>query len=142
MQYKSLSIISASLVLLGASTATVAAQRTNVKEIEPYVGAQRLPESLPQMEMLPDGNSYAAITADGKKIVKYDLATGKETETMLDLGNTRENKIDRIETFTISTNGAYTCGMRSRAYISPKHYSRILPLRDSQPTASPALRQT
>ncbi|MCM1111195.1 MAG: S9 family peptidase [Clostridium sp.] len=106
MSIKQKSLITALLLLVGAATASSALPRTNPDALEPYVGSQRIPASAPAMTFMNDGKSYAALTPDRKKIVQIDMATGNEIATLLDVATTRENKIERIDNFTISDNGA------------------------------------
>ncbi len=62
--------------------------------------------SAPDIQFLPDGESYAMLSADGKRIIKYDCKTASETGVILDIDNTRENTIGRIEAYTISPDGS------------------------------------
>lgn len=58
------------------------------------------------MTMLPDGTSYASLSADGKRIEQTDLATGKVTATLFDVDNTREEKLSHIDGFIINADGS------------------------------------
>lgn len=62
--------------------------------------------SAPDIQFLPDGETYAMLSADGKRIVRYDCKTASEIDVILDIDNTRENKIDRIEAYTMSPDGS------------------------------------
>lgn len=96
-----LTILSVSFTGLSASQ-----HRTSPNMIEPYVGDVRKPAEAPEMQYMPDGVSYASMTEDGKRIAVYDIASGKETSTLFDAGNTRENRIDKIEGFIINNNAS------------------------------------
>lgn len=58
------------------------------------------------MTMLPDGTTYASLSADGKRIEQTDLATGKVTATLFDVDNTREEKLSYIDGFIINADGS------------------------------------
>ena len=58
------------------------------------------------MTMLPDGTTYASLSADGKRIEQTDLATGKVTATLFDVDNTREEKLSHIDGFIINADGS------------------------------------
>ncbi len=62
--------------------------------------------SAPDIQFLPDGETYAMLSPDGKRIIKYDCKTASEIDVILDIDNTRENKIDRIESYSLSPDGS------------------------------------
>lgn len=76
------------------------------KEMAPFVYPQNAPASVAKPYYMADGLSYLALSDDGKRVVKHDTKTGAEVETVMDVANTRENKIDRIEGFTLSPDGS------------------------------------
>lgn len=75
-------------------------------EIERYVGAERLPVTVEPWQYTSEGNAYLDMTADCQRVAKYDIKSGKEIETVLDLGHTRETTLDRIEGFSMSPDGS------------------------------------
>ena len=76
-----------------------------VSDIAPYVyPANRLATS-PDMTFMPDGLTYLAPSADNTRIIKYDLASGKEIETVFNASKTREASINSFESFSISPDG-------------------------------------
>lgn len=94
-------------MLLAASGTTVAASSVaDFPEIERYVGSERLPASVPSWQYAPDGSGYVSITSDGKRIAKYDIKTGNEMETLMDLDHTRETTLKSIEGFRLSPNAS------------------------------------
>ena len=52
-----------------------------------------------------DWNEYAEISQDGKRIVKFDWKTGKETGVMLDVATTRIEKIRKVVDFEVVGRG-------------------------------------
>lgn len=95
-----------SAVILAAGSIEAAPARTAVKDIAPYVSSESYPAGVPTMTMLPDGTSYASLSADGKRIEQTDLATGKVTATLFDVDNTREEKLSYIDGFIINADGS------------------------------------
>lgn len=77
-----------------------------VEGLSDYVAPASTPARPAGFTYLNDGQSYAMLSPDGRKVVKYDIRSGAETETVLDLGNTRENTIASIEGFTFSPDGS------------------------------------
>lgn len=55
---------------------------------------------------MPDGTTYLQLSDDGKRIVKYETASGKEIETVLNCDKTRETHIESIEGFKMSDDGS------------------------------------
>lgn len=66
-----------------------------------YVDLDKKPTSLSKPQFTPDGTATVELV-DGKRIVTRDIRSGKELETLFDVGNTRDTKLDDIEGFTIS----------------------------------------
>ncbi|MDE6527958.1 MAG: DPP IV N-terminal domain-containing protein, partial [Muribaculaceae bacterium] len=59
-----------------------------------------------KMVFTPDGESYLKLEDNGRKIVRYETATGKAADTVLDTSHTRENSIAEIKDFSISPDGS------------------------------------
>lgn len=89
-----------------AASSSISAANTDIKELAPYVWPMNRTNTVAKPDYLPDGLSYLAMTNDAKRIVKYDTKTGAEIETVMDITNTRENKIDHIEGYSLSPDGS------------------------------------
>lgn len=76
-----------------------------VNEIAKYVYPANSPASPGKMKFMPDGESYLMLDESGKKIVRYNTASGKEEGVVLDASHTRESSVMSIEDFTISPDG-------------------------------------
>ena len=64
------------------------------------------PATIKDITPLPDGESFAAISEDGKSIEKYSYKTGKKIGEIFNIDNVKgELKIDDFEGFKISDNG-------------------------------------
>lgn len=76
-----------------------------VRDIAPFVYPANVPDAAPVMQFMPDGLTYLAASDDNTRIVKYDLASGKEIEPVFNAAKTRENSISSFESFSISPDG-------------------------------------
>ena len=92
---------------LGLGFSASAQVTATVRDIAPYVYPQNKAAAPPSFTYAPDGNGYLLLSDDGKAIVRYDIATGKEIETVFDVRQTRESMIGSIDGFEMSANGRY-----------------------------------
>lgn len=74
----------------------------NMLSLKDITGKTFSAEYLSAVTPLSDGQSYAMISKDGKKIVKYSYKTGKETSVLFDAGTTVGEKIDGLEGYIMS----------------------------------------
>lgn len=96
-------------LLLATVSLSAAAQANSIAdypEIDRWVNGGQMPAQAPRLQYAPDGSGYLAKSEDGKRIVKYDLRTGKEIETLLDLTHTRETTLNYIDGFVVSPEGS------------------------------------
>jgi len=89
-------------VLLLTAATSAAAYNPIVSEMAQFVHPENRAATPKDITFMPDGETYATLSADGRKIVKYNIKIGEEVETILDLGHTRETTLDNIEGFTLS----------------------------------------
>lgn len=69
------------------------------------LGAYSYPANVPAkaaISFMPDGKSYVERSADGRKLIVKDIATGKDGETLFDVGYTRETTLPDFEGFILS----------------------------------------
>lgn len=127
-----LTIMASAAVTLSAQGAGITADQGLAEYCFPGNAVER--PDLPVY--LPGEKTMAVIADDGKRILALDIADGKEVETLLDLGNTRETTLDAIEGFTMSPDGRkilvwtgkkmiYRRSFRANYYVYDRH-SRIL----------------
>lgn len=90
-----------------AISATNAADNMISKEISSYVYPENRPATPPGFTYSADGNGYFMLSSDGKTIERYDIKSGEKIETIFNVENTRETKVDEIEGFEVSANGRY-----------------------------------
>lgn len=96
---KLLLIVMTILISAGSSMA-----QTRLK-LDEIANGNLSPERLSAVTPLQDGESYAMITSDGKKIVKYSFKTGKQTAVLLDVNTTVGDKISKVDGYTLSPDG-------------------------------------
>ncbi|MDE6367180.1 MAG: DPP IV N-terminal domain-containing protein, partial [Muribaculaceae bacterium] len=96
-----------SIVVVAAICAGEAyAATVDVNALAEYVYPKNATASA-SLNFMPDGLTYLQMSDDGKTIDRYDVATGKKTETVLDVARTRGDvKLDRIAAYTVSPDGS------------------------------------
>ncbi|MBD5250293.1 MAG: S9 family peptidase [Barnesiella sp.] len=72
----------------------------------PYVYPGNTAASPAEMTFDPDGTTYLAYMPDDMAVKRFDLKTGKEVETVMDLTHTRGTSLKSIEGFTLSPDGS------------------------------------
>jgi dipeptidyl-peptidase-4 len=82
----------------------MAAQKLELKEI---TRGEFRGESMAAVSPMADGETYAQISADGKRIEQYSFKTGKQTGVLLDAEKARGAKIERIEGYIMSPSGKH-----------------------------------
>ncbi len=101
--------ISALILLASAPAAMAVPSPGNARVfsgLEQYVYPSNRPPTVAAPAFTADGLHYLALSDDGKRIIKYVTRTGAEAETVMDVANTRENKIESVDGFTLSPDGS------------------------------------
>lgn len=94
------------IIAAGAAAAHAGSNAVNVNALADYVYPNNSYASA-GLNFMPDGLTYLQKSADGKTIGRYDVASGKLTETVLDVAKTRgDHKLDRINGYSISPDGS------------------------------------
>ncbi len=96
------SLIGTALVAVCPLSAAVTAD-----DIAPYVYPANASAAPGAMTYLGDGKTYVSISDDGKRIVKYDIKSGKELGVMLDVETARESRIKSIQSYILSPDESY-----------------------------------
>ena len=105
-------------------------------------------ETMGGVHALPDGESYARLSDDRKRIVQYAFKTGKEIGTLLDLATVKGAKVERLDGFQMSPDGqrmllrtnskaVYRHSLTATYYIYTIRNNRIVPLSDGGPQQTP-----
>lgn len=116
-------IFAIGLLAVVAVYTAAAAGLLSVADVEKYVYPANVAKSPGAMKYMPDGLTYLAITDGGTKIKSYDTATGNEKETVLDVADTRENKIAHIEDFSISPDGSKLLVWNNRVNVYRRSFT-------------------
>ena len=105
-------------------------------------------ESMAAVQALADGETYAQLSSDRQRIVKYSFKTGKEVGTLFDAATVKGDKIGRIDGYTMSPDGKrlliqtntqriYRRSFTATYYIYTVLNNRIVPLSDGGPQQVP-----
>lgn len=139
-----LSAVAAAMLFNPAAIDAAAPQSVNIDNVKRYVRPANITRGIGSFTFMPDGLSYLLITDGGKCIKRYDTATGKETETVLDLNDTRETTISSIEGFSISPDASmilvwrnatnvYRTSFTAEYYVFNVKRNILLPLSTEHP---------
>ena len=104
-------------------TANANSDKTLIENISGYVFPQNLTKAPEEYVYMPDGQSYLQLSKDGKSISKYDTATGKFIETILDVNKTRETSIKNISGFQLSDDASRILVYRNARYIFRRSFT-------------------
>lgn len=105
-------------------------------------------ERIAAVSPLDDGESYAQITKDSKRIVKYSFKTGKQTGILFDAETVRGAKIGSVDGYIVSpdgkrmliqteTNRIYRRSFTAVYYIYDMYNNKVTPLSDGGPQQTP-----
>ena len=91
----------AALVL--SVSAAIAGNNLTLKDI---TSGKFAPKGIGSITALTDGESYAQVSKDGKKVVRYSFRTGKQVDVLFDVNNTVGEKIDSFDDYILSPDGS------------------------------------
>lgn len=95
-------IVMCAALIMGVST-VFAGNKLSLKDI---TSGKFAPKGLGSITALDDGDTYAQVSKDGKKIVRYSFRTGKQTDVLFDVDNTVGEKISSFEDYIMSPDGS------------------------------------
>ena len=138
-----LSLIGAALLM--ASVSIVAGEKLNLGDI---VRGEFRQETLSEVHPMADGETYAQISADGKRIVTYSFKTGKEVGVLFDATTARGAQIGRVQGYIVSPDGRrlliqtntksiYRRSFTAEYYIFMIQNNKLEPLSDGGPQQTP-----
>ncbi len=138
-----LSLIGAALLM--ASVSIVAGEKLNLGDI---VRGEFRQETLSEVHPMADGETYAQISADGKRIVTYSFKTGKEVGVLFDATTARGAQIGRVQGYIVSPDGRrlliqtntkpiYRRSFTAQYYIFMIQNNKLEPLSDGGPQQTP-----
>ncbi len=95
-------LITIALTMFAALPSFAAKNADIAADIAPCVYPQNSAQSPESYTYMPDGQSYAILSADHKSIDTYDIRSGKQTGTLMSADNTREVTLDSFEGFILA----------------------------------------
>ncbi len=102
---KNISIVCAAMLAASAAQAALPATSVDLNELSQYVYPSNAAASA-SLSFMPDGLSYVCLTDGGKKLDRYDVATGKYEETMFDVTRTRgDRRLESIDGYQLNADG-------------------------------------
>ncbi len=139
------SILLLAVCLLATSLTSLAADKLQLRDI---TGGAYRSQRIYGVNPLNDGEHYAQISADGKRIVTYSFRTGKEEGVLFDADKARNHKIERIEGYILSpdesriliqteTKAIYRRSFTARYYIYTVKNNTLEPLSANGPQQVP-----
>ena len=105
-------------------------------------------ESMAVVKSLADGESYAQMSNDGKRIVQYSFKTGKEVGVLFDVATAKGAQLESIDGYIVSPDGQklliqtntksiYRRSFTATYYIYTIRNNRLAPLSDNGPQQAP-----
>ena len=139
---KRLGIIVLSLVVSMGLTAG------NKLELSQVNSGEFRAETMAEVRAMADGESYAQLSSDGKRVVQYSFKTGKQTAVLFDVATVKGERLDRIDGYMLSPDGKrmliqtqtkriYRHSFTAVYYIYNVHNNRIDRLSDGGPQQTP-----
>ncbi len=131
--------------LLIATSQMLAGSKFTIKSI---TDGEFKSERIAAVSPLDDGESYAQISKDRKKIVSYSFRTGKQTGVLFDAATVRGAKIEAVDGYIMSpdgkrmliqteTNMIYRRSFTAVYYIFDIHNNKVVPLSAGGPQQTP-----
>ena len=126
-------------------SSSVAAQNLELKTI---TSGEFRGESMAAVTPLADGETYAQLSSDGKRIVQCSFKTGKEVGVLFDASTAKGPQIDRVEGYIVSPDGSrlliqtnteaiYRHSFTATYYIYTVRNNRLVPLSENGPQQTP-----
>ena len=117
-------------------------------ELADITGGEFRGESMAVVKALADGESYAQMSDDGKRIVQYSFKTGKEQGVLFDVATAKGAQLESIDGYIVSPDGQrlliqtntkriYRHSFTATYYIYTVRNNRLAPLSDNGPQQTP-----
>lgn len=132
------------LLLIGSLASAQAVSAVTADDIAPYVYPANAQTTPPAITYLADGKSYLSLADDGSRLVKYDIKSGNELSTVIDVTSTRESQIKAIGGYTLSPDEShiliyekkepvYRRSFKARYYVYEVRHNVLTPLSMEHP---------
>ena len=133
------------IALAMTAVSVLAGQKLSLNDV---VGGTFRSESMTAVTPLADGETYAQISDDGKRIVSYSFRTGKQTAVLFDAETARGPKVGRVDGYIMSPDGRriliqtqtkpiYRRSFTATYYIYMIQNNKLEPLSDGGPQQTP-----
>lgn len=105
MKYTISAIAIAMMAVTGFASAAVSNSTVNLSELSNYVYPANACRSA-SLSFMPDGLSYVKLEDGGKRLNRYEVASGKFAETIFDVDKTRGDRtLESIDGYELSADG-------------------------------------
>ena len=105
-------------------------------------------ESMAAVKAMSDGETYAQLSSDGKRIVQYSFKTGKEIAVLFDVQTAKGAQLESIDGYIVSPDGQrmliqtktkriYRHSFTAEYYIYSVRNNRLAPLSENGPQQTP-----
>ena len=142
---KKLTIFFALFLICAVSSHLRAADKLEIRDV---VSGKYAAQRVYGVNPLLDGEHYAQISNDGKRIVKYSFKDGKEVGTIFDVTTARNVKLDRLDGYIMSpdesriliqtkTQKIYRRSFTAEYYIYSVRNNTLEPLSENGPQQVP-----
>ena len=120
----------------------------NKLELKDITSGKFRGESMAAVEPLGDGESYAQLSSDGRRIVKYSFKTGRETGVLFDVATAKGAQLESIDGYMMSPDGQrlliqtqtksiYRHSFTATYYIYTVRNNRLAMLSENGPQQTP-----
>ena len=143
MMKKGLFNVTVSLLLVFGSV-----QAGNKLSLRDITHGEFRQEAMTEVRPMADGETYAQISDDGKRIVTYSFKTGKQVGVLFDAATARGAQIGRVQGYIVSPDGrrlliqtktkpVYRHSFTAEYYIFMIQNNKLEPLSDGGPQQTP-----
>ena len=137
-----LSVVAALALLVGQ---TMAGDKLSLRDI---TRGEFRAESMTEVSPMADGETYAQISDDGKRIITYSFKTGKQVAVLFDAATARGAQVHRVHGYIVSPDGRrlliqtntkpiYRHSFTAEYYIYTIQNNKLEPLSDGGPQQTP-----
>ena len=130
---------------------TALARTENVKdklELKDITSGAFRGESMAAVQALADNESYAQLSSDGRRVVKYSFKTGQEVGVLFDVAHVKGDRLESIDGYIMSPDGKrmliqtntqriYRHSFTATYYIYNVQDNSIVPLSQNGPQQTP-----
>ena len=132
------------ILIFAALMPAVESQAVTAGDLSRYVYPDNAISTPGVMTYLNDGKSYLCLADDATRLVKYDIKSGEEIATVIDVASTRENKVKSIDGYLLSPDEShiliyenstpvYRRSYKAKYYVYEVRHNVLTPLSTEHP---------